>query len=140
MAEPELSQAGTLDKIHPTIAAYAEVLMAAGFTVYAPPATRRDALNFLHYSQVVDGKVCFGTVSMDWFDSFVHSMPVKPSREHGSAIILSKEIDPWSIEAAIRHAQPRNPGAFIGGVVKENHKPWGIGERYFPVSQVGTEV
>lgn len=136
--ENPLSQTGTLSNIHPTIAAYGQVLMDAGFTVYAPAGAKRRRLDFMHYSRNLDGRECFGTIVVNYFGEFDHHMPVKPSREHGSAIILPGKFDPFSIETALHHARPSNMGAFIGGVVKENAVPWGIGDRYLPVSQPGT--
>lgn len=96
--------------------AYADTLMAAGFTVYEPtgPAAR-----YFRYSRVVDGQECFGVVQQEALrlQGYSHSMPIKPSKENGSSMFVDgveDGFDALTVEAAETVAQPRNHNPLVG--------------------------
>lgn len=72
---------------------------------------------------------CFGTVQLGYFGGFSHSMPIKPSREHGSSMWVAgvpdstpdqydrgtmNDGDPLTVEAARKVASYRNSNPLVG--------------------------
>lgn len=116
----------------PELAAYAENLKAAGFTVYLPADGR--PLRFFHYSQVVGEQTCYGTVCDAQFSllgqPFEHAMPIRPTNVNGSSMYIITMASPASVDYARAVAQPRNWNDQVG--TQTNHKPWGIGSTYLP--------
>lgn len=96
--------------------AYADTLQAAGFAIYEPGGH----WEYFIYSRVIDGRECFGIVQADYFGEISHSMPIRPSRENGSAIILPG-WDRLTVERAQEVARPRNVGVARPGVPLENY-------------------
>ncbi|ANA87033.1 hypothetical protein PBI_KATHERINEG_97 [Gordonia phage KatherineG] len=102
--------------------AYAEELKAAGFEVWIP--TRPGSAFFL-YSRHVDGQTCYGSVQQMTLrlEGYSHSMPIKPSREHGSSMFIEDVEDGWdclTVEAAELIARPENYNPLVGR--QKNHR------------------
>lgn len=94
--------------------AYADLLENTGFDIYEP----RGTWNFFVYSQPVDGVECFGIVQYEGrflgAEGFQHTMPIKPSREHGSSMWVEGVKDEATVEAANAVAQPSNYNRLVG--------------------------
>jgi hypothetical protein len=98
----------------PELIEYADLLAENGFTIYVPKGTSFD---YFTYSQVVDGKECFGNVQHETlraFGGYSHSMPIRPSREHGSSMFVAGVEDALTLEAAQKVAQPSNYNDLVG--------------------------
>lgn len=105
--------------LKPFLAHYAQELMAHGFTVYlfrydvervARGGLEQVARAF-RYSRVVDGQTCYGNVQEEYFGTVEHHMPIKPSRENGSAMLIDGNTDLASAEQC---ASPSNRNQFVG--------------------------
>lgn len=119
-------------RVVPELQAYMSLLDDAGFTIYLPKSGQA---TFFHYSQVVDGQECFGTVQRSWLyrlgEPIEHSMPIKPSREAGSAMFLDFPAHhPATVEYAQLVARPENRNSVVG--TRKNARPWGVGVGYLP--------
>ncbi|AVO21355.1 hypothetical protein PBI_MEGABEAR_45 [Mycobacterium phage Megabear] len=101
---------------------YADVLEQAGFTVYE---TNSVTLNYFRYSRMVDGKECFGYVQLGHYGGYSHSMPIRPSTEHGSSMWVegvpdstpqqgNKLGNPLTVKAATKVASPTNWNPLVG--------------------------
>lgn len=91
--------------------AYAQQLERAGFTIYEP---RRVRGGYFRYSRRVNGVECFGYVQHDYFGGYSHSMPIKPSAEHGSSMWVEGVPGELSVVAAIKVARPANYNPIVG--------------------------
>jgi hypothetical protein len=85
----------TTDNIlKPTLAEFAKELAANGFKVYLFKSDIKRVANgglaqaatSLGFSRVVDGRECFASVSLTYFDAAQFSFPIKPSTQHGSSM------------------------------------------------------
>jgi len=129
--------------LKPSTLAYATLLQRAGFTIYVPnPAIDHSTQvpqGWFHYSRDLYNGTFYGTAYIEnTFGSSLyyepcHLMPIKPSREFGSAITVGRRSNGldrpqtvWSVEAAEYTAQPQNTAEYIPGVSFHNHKPWGV--------------
>lgn len=131
--------------LKPKALEYAQLLQGAGFEVYVPnpdrlinAATSPGGNGWFHYSRIVAGQRCYGTVYVEpeyglgAFHKPDHTMPVKPTREYGSAIIVAsrsngknRPADPLTVEAARYTAMPQNAAAFMPKSF-HNARPWGV--------------
>jgi hypothetical protein len=129
-------------------AAYAEHLIDAGFTVYVRTADRdiHDEpirQDWFHYSRQVDGRTLYGT--FHYGASILalpnHAMPVRPTREYGSSIVIADDfgVKPISVEYALKVTRPRNQGRHCGMRWFDNAEPWGIGRYYVDVRSLLTD-
>jgi len=117
---------------------YAETLMEHGFTVYVAVHDRNAdgapiRQDWFHYSRDANGRTCYGTFTIGYFGSGEHAMPVRPTRQYGSSIVVTGMPNTYSIAAAERIARPQNVGLHTGLRTFDNAKPWGIGEHYVDV-------
>ena len=128
-------------------AAYAERLIDAGFTVYVRTADRdiHDEpirQDWFHYSRDVDGRTLYGT--FHYSPSIIalpdHAMPVRPTREYGSSIVIAKDggASPLTVDYALAITRPRNQGRHCGMRWFDNAEPWGIGRYYVDVRDLLT--
>ena len=124
---------GSLDTLTPDLQEYAEALIAAGFVVYAAREIDGLPLGFFHYSRVVDGQTVYGTVSAEYFGGHSHSMPIKPSRQHGNALAMGGDrLEALTVAEAERTARLSNSNQAIGR--HKNAVPWGVSSGvYLPV-------
>lgn len=83
-----------INDFHPELKPYLSELQKAGFKVYMHKgATPRRTLTYAVYSRVSEsGRELFGIVQLDEYwrlgQTLKHSMPIKPSREYGSAMFI----------------------------------------------------
>lgn len=113
----------------PQLADYAAVLQAAGFTVYRhkhPTMRAGDTplpSGYFVYSREVDGQILFGIVQEGDFprlgQGLEHHMPIKPSREHGSAMHIDipygqRPLGTDTVEYAELITRPRNTNLVVG--------------------------
>ena len=99
--------------IDPALRQYADQLESAGFTIYEPIGRG----NYFRYSQVVHGTECFGYVQRNWGSTgyaYVHTMPNKPSIEHGSSMRVQGANNDLSVATAAKVAQPINRNPDVG--------------------------
>ncbi|AVD99659.1 hypothetical protein HWB51_gp041 [Mycobacterium phage Cuke] len=91
---------------------YSNLLEANGFAIYE---SKDPTFDYFVYSRMVDGRECFGSVSYDRFEGFNHSMPIKPSREHGSSMFIEgiRHLEA-TVEAAKKTASPTNSNKVVG--------------------------
>lgn len=97
---------------------FAAELKAAGFRVWVPN-DERDSPRYLQFSQIVDGKECFGTVQVEQtplLTGFTYSMPIKPSTQDGSSMFVDGVDDNVALDVAFASqvAQPRNHNPLVG--------------------------
>lgn len=108
----------------PALAEYADRLEAAGFTIYEP-ASARGTTRFFRYSRLVNGQECFGYVQRDWTGSgYSHSMPIRPSVQHGSSMFVHKVKGELTVEAARLVARPSNWNDLVGTHANYNDPRW----------------
>lgn len=144
---------------------YARLLIANGFTIYAPRNERRhDRAHWFHYSRTVDGTICYGTFTdgTNGFSGPDHTMPITPSRLNGSGAHTDQRCHPLTVRAAEQTARPENycpanypatpdnvrranngqplPARAATGTVLTNAEPWGIGTLYTPVTADNIET
>jgi hypothetical protein len=112
----------------PELAEYAAKLQTAGFTIYGhnTPRLRYDdtplPAGYFVYSRTVDGVELFGIVNRADFpllgQPFSHSMPIRPSREHGSSMFVDPDpAEPLahdSVEMAERVTRAENSNYVVG--------------------------
>jgi hypothetical protein len=92
---------------------YAELLARNGFTIYEPKEDR--PRYYFTYSRMVDGRECFGRVQHEQVGSgYRHFMPIQPSKEHGSSMVVEGVPDELTIEAATAIASPSNYNKWVG--------------------------
>jgi hypothetical protein len=120
----------TVQHFTPELQRYAIRLQAAGFTIYHHKAERTNVhgsvipARYFVYSREVDGVELFGTVQDGDFPllsvELEHSMPIKPSREHGSSMFIEERgcddplPAPDTVEYAERVTQPTNWNHLVG--------------------------
>lgn len=105
----------------PDLIDYARLLTENGFTIYEPNSRSE----YFLYSREVDGRECVGIVGQCTLrlSGYYHSMPIRPSREHGSAMFvpgIDDGYDHLTVEAAERVARPTNTNECVG--THENFK------------------
>lgn len=105
----------------PQLREFAQTLLANGFTVWLSKGSLRSS--YITYSQMVDDKECFGTVSAQRIalggSRYTHLMPIRPSREYGSSMWVEGVPNELSLEAAQKVAQPTNRNHVVG-----QHENW----------------
>lgn len=105
--------------------AYAHLLESNGFAIYEPTPSGYTRGTYFTYSRVVDGQECFGTVQSEDFGGYTHTMPIKPSREHGSSMWVAGlpgqddnsndgSYEVLTVEAAQMVARPFNTNPLVG--------------------------
>lgn len=105
----------------PFLARYAQELLANGFKVYVFQSDVTRVANggaeqrrrSFRYSRVVDGQTCYGNVQEEFFGTVKHHMPIKPSKEHGSAMFVGDD-DRADLASAERTASPSNWNKLVG--------------------------
>lgn len=103
---------------------YATLLASNGFAIYEPAGV----WNHFFYSRVVDGRELFGYVQREMVGSgYSHSMPIKPSREHGNQLAMP-DVDELTVENAEKVASPRNRNDWVG--THENYRPDSLDRMY----------
>jgi hypothetical protein len=107
------------------LANYADLLQSKGFAIYEPTGTTGD---YFTYSQIVDGTECFGTVQLDYasFGSYSHTMPIKPSVEHGSSMFVQSVPNAiaLTVAAAKLVARPTNWNSLVGHQRNYRESEW----------------
>lgn len=113
----------------PFLATFAKELLADGFKVYLPDSdvTRvakggKPAVGkWFTFSRTVDGQECYAHVSEDFFETVKFSMPIKPSREHGSSMWVGGSVERHGttseiacIENARLYTRPFNSNPLVG--------------------------
>lgn len=112
------------------LAVYGRTLVAAGFDVWLTPTGYRHG-GYLTYRDRATGYV--GTFQHSDHDGWSHSMPLVPSREHGSSMWLDgAPDDPWTVDAARHTAREYGYNPLVGrqrnvAAVTEPGKPGGRG-------------
>ena len=123
---------------------FAHELREAGFRTYVFTSDvkrvenggREACATHLGFSREVDGRECRASVSQEYrsFGGYTFSMPIKPSREHGSAMFIggdsAPEFDELTLENARLYASPTGRNALVG--THENYAP-GFAELYTEV-------
>ena len=89
---------------------YADLLQANGFSIYEP----KGSADYFMYSRQVDGRECFGYVQKDYFGSYSHTMPIRPSHKHGSSMFVGGVADELTVAVARLVARPRNSNRLVG--------------------------
>lgn len=96
---------------------YADRLERNGFTIYEPKGT---LARYFLYSRFVGGQECFGYAESNWYggptppSGYSHSMPIKPSVEHGSSMFVEGVPNELTVEAAQAVARPTNRNNLVG--------------------------
>lgn len=120
------------------VAPFAAELIENGFTVYAPtePRMRIDGtpvrVSWFHFSRVIGIAECFGTVGYDRIDGYAVTMPIKPSREFGSGVLVTAKSGSVTIADA-KLAASTSGHSYWESRRHSNATPWGIGKHYAPV-------
>lgn len=118
--------------------AYAALLIDSGFTVHVP----KPRLNVHGEPIPVSWFVYerggnYGSVSAD-LSGYSHSMPIRPSREHGSALAMHDYTWELRLEDAEATAQPSNVAKYGKGTAGRtfpNHGRDGYGSYYIELSK-----
>lgn len=111
------------DEQQSTLREYMELLQRNGFVVYEPLGGYRGT--YFLYSRVVDGVECFGSVQCDEFGGYSHSMPIKPSREHGSGMFVGdKDSEQLTVDKAMQVASPNNWNRLVGKQANYKDTRW----------------
>ena len=100
--------------------AYADLLEANGFAIYEPKSSTG---SWFTYSRMVDGVECFGTVEKDQAPlarGYKHTMPIRPSVEHGSSMFVAGVPEELTVEAAEAVASPSNYNHLVG--IQKNYR------------------
>jgi len=98
----------------PELAAYADVLEAAGFVIYESASGRPSA--YFRYSRIVGSQECFGYVQANWVGAtkFSHLMPILPSIEHGSSMWVEGVPEALTVESAALICRQVNRNPIVG--------------------------
>lgn len=112
----------------PGLKNYADVLERDGFTIYEPKSNG----DYFTYSRVVDDRECFGTVSLERFGGYSHTMPIKPSVAFGSNMVVDGVPNPkdsigraeLTVYEARKVARPSNTGPYISGWHQNYRDPY----------------
>jgi hypothetical protein len=107
--------------------AYADLLESHGFAIYEPIGSMG---TYFLYSREVDAQECFGYVQVEYFGGYSQRMPIKPSKENGSAITVSGVRDELTVEAARAIAKPTNRGAYVNGAQQNYEDPSWLARSY----------
>lgn len=119
---------GTFDAILiPELAEFARLLTHNSFRVHVfkSEITRMErgglesSVKHLGFSREVDGRECFASVSLDGrFGGPSFSMPIKPSREHGSGMFIGgdhiEDFDLLTLTNAMLYAAPTGSNRLVG--------------------------
>lgn len=106
----------------PGLNAYADLLERNGFTIYEPASGRG---NYFRYSRLVNGVECFGYVQRDYVGSgYSHSMPIRPSIQHGSSMFVEHVRGELTVEAARMVARPSNWNSVVGKHLNYDDPRW----------------
>ena len=126
----------------PTLAGFADDLVAAGFRVYVFRSSVRtierggqpNHIRHLGFSRNVNGRLCFASVSGQ-FGGYQFTMPIEPSRKHGSSMFIggvqADEFDELTVETAELYASPTGRNLLVG--THENY-PAGVLHLYTDVT------
>lgn len=119
--------------VTPELADFGKELLAAGFKVFVfrsdvervSKGGKESCATTVGFSRVVDGRECFGSVSYS-LAGYQFSMPIKPSREHGSAMFIGgdklPEFDSLTLANAELYASPTGFNRLVG--TQENDPDW----------------
>lgn len=114
---PDGHRHSTADLTDDGLRQFARELLAAGFNVYVSDS--RGWGTYFKFGRVVDGVERVGYVQVDLL-SYKFSMPIKPSREHGSGMFVAgAEVWPGGSEKltvanATLYASPSNRNHLVG--------------------------
>jgi hypothetical protein len=103
----------------PELQAYAAELIDAGFTVRVVQAYDVNGQQIPCSWFLYEKDGCCGIVQKE-LDGYSHSMPVKPSKENGSAILITNAHWDLQVADAVRTARPQNGGPWVRGVFKND--------------------
>lgn len=130
--------------LNPELAAYAKELMAAGFRIYvfkddvervAKGGLPAGATSF-RFSRMVGDRECVGSVEGRWGGYSFH-MPIKPSRENGSAMFIggieANEWDDLTVANAELYASPTGRNNLVG--LQQNHGSEGYAHLYTEIDR-----
>lgn len=127
------------DILTPDLAEYAAMLADNGFRVYVftsdvarvAKGGKKACATSLGFSRIVDGDECRASVSTTYFGRPQFSMPIKPSRQHGSAMFIggdsAPEDDGLTLYNAELYASPTGTNRLVG--THKNHHA-GFAHRY----------
>lgn len=112
--------------VRPELADFGKLLLAEGFKVFVfrsdvervAKGGMESCAETIGFSRVVDEQECFGTVSYG-IAGHQFNMPIKPSREHGSAMFIGDtdqmpEFDELTLENAELYASPTGFNRLVG--------------------------
>lgn len=91
-------------RIDPKIAAHVDAALAAGFTVYALPDTSPRPVGFVAVCLTEDGPFAHIQVPTHNWDPVSLDVPIKPSREYGSGVLVDHDGTPEDAVRALRKA------------------------------------
>jgi hypothetical protein len=121
--------------LKPVLADFAKELLATGeFKVYLPASDVKRVANggkesvgtWFRFSREVDGKTCYASVEVGYFDAASFSMPIMPSTRHGSSMWVgdAKTLrtmeqygsisEALTVENARLYASPFNSNPLVG--------------------------
>lgn len=124
---PTSSQEPYVPKMREQLGQYARKLIDAGFEVWAPQERMRRWVTYFHYARMVGEQKCWGYVQEGEFPRLghplEHSMPIQPSRDWGSFLLVRVPHGSHTVQAAEHIARPVNFSAISPGKAFANHKP-----------------
>jgi hypothetical protein len=116
----------------PDLATFGKELLAAGFTVYVfrsdvervAKGGKESYATHIGFSRIVNEQECFASVSYG-LAGYQFSMPIPPSREHGSSMFISKadhmpEFDSLTLANAELYASPTGFNPLVGTQRNDN--------------------
>lgn len=125
----------TLARIaRPELSDFGKQLLAAGFRVFVfrsdvervAKGGMESCATTIGFSRVVDEQECFASVSYG-IAGYQFSMPIKPSREHGSSMFIGdtdemSEFDSLTLDNAELYASPTGYNRLVG--TQKNDPAW----------------
>lgn len=91
-------------RIDPKIAAHVDAALAAGFTIYAQPGRDRRPVGHVYVCKELDGPFALIQVPTHSFDPVVVDVPIEPSKDYGSAVLVDHDGTPAGVVAALETA------------------------------------
>lgn len=133
MTETDLTVAALARIAEPPLAEFGKELLAHGFRVFlfrsdftrVTNGGREACATWLGFARTVEGHECFGSVSNS-LSGFQFTMPIKASRQHGSAMFISgdtiSEFEELSLTNAELYPTPTGQNRLVG--TQTNHCNW----------------
>ena len=105
---------------------YADLLERNGFSIYEPVSGKVSPGSYFMYSRDVNGQECFGYVQKDYATgkTYSHTMPIRPSIQHGSSMYVDGTDDQLTVEAARKVASPFNTNNVVGRHANYEDRKW----------------